>query len=243
MLRRKLPLAAVLLLAAFAQAYSQQAPAKPSDSKQSRRPEVTPPPVLAEDVPDRDTPERRAAAARYAELRRKLSKGERALDFTELRMAYTRTDEYKPYGEDMGPKRALLAALDAGRWDEVLEQSAKILESDYLDVNAHFGAYTAHARKGDAAEAEFHKYVFDGLINSIRGSSDGKSTARAFVVISVDEEHALLRFFGLRATGNQLIDEGGHTFNRIAAVDPETGKRFEYYFQVDKPFNWLGGAR
>ena len=219
MLRRMTPLALALLLFAHgAGAHSRQTPAQSGGAKAAQKP----------------------SAARYKELLAKLKKGERDVDFTELRMSFTESDEYSPYGGDRDARKAMFAALNAGDWDEALKQSAKILEKNYVDINGHFGAFVSSARKGEEERAQFHKYVFDGLIKSVQGGGDGRSMEKAFVVISTDEEYALLNVLGLRPMSQALMTGGGHKYDKFSAVDPETKKTYEFYFQIDKPFGWLG---
>jgi len=64
----------------------------------------------------------------------------------------------------------------------------------------------------------------------------------AFVVISTDEEYALFSALGLRVTAQALINEKGHNYDKMTAVDPKTNETLIYYFNIDKPFNWLGNS-
>lgn len=249
MFGRVLPLVALLLFAAHgAGVRAQQTPAKTGDPKEpqksedKQRPEATQTPQ-ATHAPA-ETPKQgaspKATAARYRELLEKLRKGERDVDFTELRMSYTETADYSPYGDDSETRQGMFEALDSGKWDDALKHSATILEKNYVDINGHFGAFAANMRKGDAEKADFHKYVFQGLLDSVRSGGDGKSMEHAFVVISTDEEYALLSFLGLRRTRQALMNKDGHAYDMLAAVDPETNQTYSFYFQIDIPFGWLG---
>lgn len=248
MFRKALPLVALLLFAAHgAGVRAQQTPAKTADPKgpqktqdrQKPEPTPAPPQKLEEDTP-KQVAQQKPSAARYKELLEKLKKGERDVDFTELRMAFTETEDFSPYGGDEEARNAMYAALNARKWDDAIKQSAKVLEKNYVDINAHFGAYIANTRKGDTARADFHKFVALGLVNSVRGAGDGKSMEQAFVVISTDEEYALLNILGLRPGGQSLMQGGGHAYDRLDAVDPKTNEKHEFYFQIDIPFGWLG---
>jgi len=63
--------------------------------------------------------------------------------------------------------------------------------------------------------------------------------ATAFVVISTDEEYALFNYLGLRPTDQALIKDKGHSYDKMTALDPKTNQSVVYYFNIDKPFNWL----
>jgi len=179
---------------------------------------------------------------RYEVLLEKLKNKDQSLDFKDLRLAYTETSHYSPYGSDKESQKAMFAAVKASQWDEVLKQSAAILDRNYLDINAHFSAFLANQGKGVSDKADFHRFVARRLLDSIRNSGDGKSTDTAFVVISVDEEYALFSSSGLRVTAQALVNEKGHNYDKMTAVDPKTNETLIYYFNIDKPFNWLGNS-
>lgn len=241
MFRKILPLFALLLFAAHGARVCAQEPQKPEDRQKpeaTQTPQATPKPA--------ETPKQGASqkptAARYKELLDKLKKGERDVDFTELRMSYTETEDFSPYGGDEDARAAMFGAMKAGKWDDALKHSAKILEKNYVDINAHFVSFAANKRKGDTARAEFHEFVVHGLLSSVRGDGDGKSMEKAFVVISTDEEYALLNLLGLRTTSQALMNDGGHAYDKLATIDPETKQTYVFYFQIDIPFGWLGRA-
>ena len=154
---------------------------------------------------------------RYEVLLEKLKNKDQSLDFKDLRLAYTETSHYSPYGSDKESQKAMFAAIKASQRDEVLKQSAATLDRNYLDINAHFGAFLANQGKGVTEKAEFHKFVARGLLDSILNSADGKSMDTAFVVISTDEEYALFSALGLRVTAQALINEKGHNYDKMTA--------------------------
>jgi Domain of unknown function (DUF4919) len=176
----------------------------------------------------------------YATLLERAKKGDKSVDFKELRLAYTETVQYKPYGADRASRQKMFDSLNAKEYAQALELADKILAGNFLDMNGQFGAFIAHRELGNADKAAYHKFLFDGLVNSVHKSGDGKSTSTAFVVISTDEEYVLLNWLGLRATGQSLIREDNHVFDLMKAVDRETNDAVSYYFNIDKPYNWLG---
>lgn len=224
---------AALLLALFA------LPARAQPQTTQKDPPAPPAPAAAARPAAQDQAQKDAA---YEALLKKLKGGDRAVDFKELRMAYAGSSGYSPYGGDREARQAMFAAINASQWDETLKQSAKILEKNYVDINAHFGAFVANNKKGVADKADFHKFVVKGLISSITDSGDGKSADKAFVVISTDEEYALLNFLGLRPASQALLNKGGHSYDMLTAVDPKTNEKQDVYFNIDKPFGWLGNS-
>ncbi len=175
----------------------------------------------------------------YETLLERVKKQDPAVDFKALRFAYTETKQYDPYGGSLDVRDAMFAALNAKENDKALEASAKLLASNYLDINAHFVAYAANKNLSRTQESDYHKHVFQNLLKSIIDSGDGKTLETAFVVISVDEEYTLFNFMSLLPAGQAKVEEKGHNYDKMTGKDLKTGKLVVYYFNVDKPFNWL----
>jgi hypothetical protein len=134
----------------------------------------------------------------------------------------------------------MFAALKAKEYEQALAPAEQILAKNFVELNAHFVAYVANRELVRTEKATFHKFMFDGLMKSITGSGDGKSAETAFVVISTDEEYVVLNFLGLRPAGQSLINQNGHSYDRMAANDSRANEAVVYFFNIDKPFNWLG---
>jgi hypothetical protein len=58
----------------------------------------------------------------------------------------------------------------------------------------------------------------------------------------LNEEYALFNFMGVRATVQALIEEKNHHYDKMTVTDPEKNQTITYYFNIDKPFNWLGNS-
>jgi len=175
----------------------------------------------------------------YDTLLERVKKQDPAVNFQELRLAFTETKQYSPYGGDSAPQKSMFAALKAKQYDQVLAFSEKILAANYLDINAHFAAYVANRELGRAEKADYHKDIFQKLLKSISDSGDGKTMETAFIVISTDEEYELFNFLGVRPNSQELIEDNGHNYDKMTVIDPEKNQKIIYYFNIDKPFNWL----
>ena len=178
----------------------------------------------------------------YDVLLEKVKKQDAAVNFQELRLAYTETKQYNPYGGDREMRTAMFAALTGKQYDQALLSSEKILAANYLDINAQLSAYVANRELGHAEKADYHKNIARKLLKSISDSGDGKTIATAFVVISTDEEYAMFNYMGVRPTAQALIEEQTHHYDKMTVTDPKTEREVIYYFNIDKPFNWLGNS-
>ena len=118
----------------------------------------------------------------------RLKSGDRTVDFTELRMAFTETDAYN--GMMMGIYRQLWNPLNAKDFEGALKVVDAVLLRNYAEPNAHMVASIAHAQLGRQMESQFHRFIADGLLRSIMSQGDGKTQETAYRVIDVSEEYA-----------------------------------------------------
>ncbi len=176
----------------------------------------------------------------FDDLLAKVKKDDRSVDFQQLRFAYTETAVYQPYGGVSDARKAMFTAMTAKDYEQVLQQSEKMLAANFLDINGQFGSYIANQQLGKTEKAAYHKYIVTSLLKSITDSGDGKSLDTAFVVISTDEEYALFNVLGLRPTNQALVADKDHHYDKMTAVNPKTEETVVYYFNIDRPYNWLG---
>ena len=195
---------ALSLTAALAQAGQEQAPAPP-------REQTTP-----------DT---------YAAIVERLNAGDRTVDFTRLRVAFTETPAYR--GIMMTAYQALWQPLAKGDFAQAIAVAEKVFAQNYAEPNAHMVASIAYLQTGQAQKAEFHRFVANGLLGSITASGDGQSEGTPYEVIDISEEYALLRSRNLqpKAVGSTFRTDG-QVLDTMTAVDPRTGSNSTIYFKV-----------
>jgi tetratricopeptide (TPR) repeat protein len=174
---------------------------------------------------------------KYQLLLEKAKAKDKTINFTELRNAFYESPDYHP-NTPMLTYRPLNAAIAQKNYEQALQIAESVFAKNFVEVNAHMAAQIAYQETGNAERAEFHKFMVDGLLNSIKSVGDGKTVATAFVVISINEEYGLIRSLGLRPIKQSLIQDKGHFYDAITVVDPQTNQESMLYFNVDKSFNW-----
>jgi Domain of unknown function (DUF4919) len=184
-------------------------------------------------------PFQETAADRYKSLVERVKKGDPSVDFLELRRAYADSPEYAGKG-DSEEANKMYEAFKRKDYAEVLKRAEKILDTDYVDIDAHHMAHLAYRELNDAEHARFHQAITRNLIQSILSTGDGKSQKTAMEVISTSEEYVILGVMGLRPGRQSLMSENGHQYDRLEAVDPETHLKVTLYFNVDRPMGHLG---
>jgi hypothetical protein len=177
---------------------------------------------------------------KYEALLEKVKAGDTTVSFKELRMAYTESQGYAPYGGDRESRKSMLSALNDNSYDKALEYAGNILKQNYLDITAHIVSSIAYNELKNPERAKYHRQIVDGLIQSILKSGDGKSLETAYVVISTDEEYALFNVLGLKAASQSLLHDKGHSYDKMDASNRKTNQTTTFYFNIDIPFNWLG---
>jgi hypothetical protein len=175
----------------------------------------------------------------YDVLLEQAKKADPKADFLKLRMAFTETASYKPYGRDRETQQKLAEALAKKEYARAIELGEMLLKTCYVDLDAHSALERAYTQLGKMEQAKLHRRVFDGLVQSILKSGDGKTTGTAYVVISTDEEYAVLGVLGIRKSQQALLGDKDQKFDRIDGVDQKSKERVTVYFNVTKPFTWL----
>jgi hypothetical protein len=167
----------------------------------------------------------------FQALLERVKKSDASVDFAKMRQLQTRLDDYSPYGDAEDHPFTL---LKAGNVEGAQALADRMLAANYLDLEAHFAAAEIAEKRKDEAAAAHHRYVIQGVLDSILKSGDGKSTQTAYVVVAISEEYALMGHFGLRVAGQSLInDDDGHSYDLLRGVDAEGKPGREVYFNID----------
>jgi hypothetical protein len=171
--------------------------------------------------------------ADYNTLVDKLKSGDTSIDFKALRIAYSQTRDYSPYGSDRDSQAAMFEAAKSKKYKDAIKEADKILKNNYVDMEAHITEAIAYRELGDTAKADLHKAIGNGLVNSVLNSGDGKSAKTAYVVISTGEEYTILRALGLRPASQSLDHIDGHTFDVMTGTNPKTNETVKIFFNID----------
>ncbi len=140
-----------------------------------------------------------------------------APDFLNLRTSYGDREDFNSLCEESRPLARMFSAANAADWITLVAIAETWLASCPVDLDAHFLIAIALSERGAESEAQHHVRWYQGLLESILASGDGRSAESPHVVISVSEEYSVLRAFRLEFQNQRLL-EGG-----IDAIAAETG--------------------
>jgi hypothetical protein len=232
--------AALTLLCAAAPAWAQATPSQ-TPTPQTPAPAATPQAPAAKPSPTPDAPKAKPSDAKkkYEALLEKAKRGEGAVDYGALRLAFFETEDYSPLA-GMMVYRPLWGLVGQSNWAEAVKLADSVLEKNYVDANAHMVAYIARRELKEEEKAALHRRWAEGLLESIKTGGDGKSPQTAWHVISISEEYAVLRSMNLNPVGQALVNDKGHSYDVMTVTDPQSRAESRFFFNVDKPFSAYG---
>jgi hypothetical protein len=173
--------------------------------------------------------------ANYDQLLARAKRGDATVDFQALRLAFTETPQYMPYGSPtLRFKEAMLTAFKSDDCVKATEEAERVINIAFVDIDAHLVADECYRRMGQTESANAHRAVSLGLVRSIQRSGDGKSPRTAYIVITVGEEYSLLKVLGYQPGQQFLIQEGAHWYDRLEVKNVNTGDEKKIYFNIDR---------
>jgi hypothetical protein len=180
-----------------------------------------------------------ASDAEYLELVNKAIAGEEPVDYTRIRQLYTGTSFYDPYGGDQAIKYMLQRAGQQIIYDKSPEAT-----QEYNTLLAqHFAHFRSHMQamemmdKGHipASQRALHQRALAGIVASIIGSGDGKSTQTAFKVIDPAEESLILKtYYHYQPSSQEFQQKDGHFWDVLKYQNPANDDAGAMYFNVDQ---------
>ena len=175
----------------------------------------------------------------YRQLLENAKRDPDKVDFTVLRMSYAQSSSYDPFRFDSEAHAILSQAMDKRDLTSALNALKRLLDAYYLDIHAHMLAVDIYESLRTEKKENFHMKFATGLLDSIMRSGDGTKFEKAFIVISTQEEYALLRVLNLEIIMQSLREDMSHQYDVFECPHPHTGKIIEVYFNVDLPMGWL----
>ena len=122
-------------------------------------------------------------------------------------------------------------------WEAMAASAAARLESCPVDIQFHLAMAFAMQKLGRDSEAKVHEAWYEGLIDSILASGDGRSSDSAFVTISIAEEYEVLSAFGFAPKSQSLTEDQR---DRFVVTDKEGNEHVIYFFPK---FHWYRLAK
>jgi hypothetical protein len=174
---------------------------------------------------------KRQPVSEYEGLRQRVIDGDRSVDLTALRFAYMESPQYRPYEPEILARDAALA-VEKGNLRKALTLANRILETEITNGWAHVVAAICHRELDHPMQADFHRFLWMGLYDSICQSGDGRSPETALTVITIEEEYFILDASELKFVKRKLVSDGEKYFDVMGVQGPEWDQVQECYFDV-----------
>lgn len=197
-------------------------------AQQPGKTDATKPPVE-----EKITIKSKVTKADYEDLLAKLKKGDTAINFAKMRLAYTETKDYAPYGGS-AERGEMYQAFRDDDFKKAMSAASKMLETNYVEVAAHFIAWKSKEQLGDKTTAETHKKIYDGLMAAIQ-QNDGLSEKTAMISIGIAEQYFVMGQMGFTRQSKALTQKDGSMFDVHTSVN-EAKETRKFYFNIDKVF-------
>jgi hypothetical protein len=155
--------------------------------------------------------------------------------FSLLRQAYSASPQFD-FGDVKSAveRRAMHDSISTGDFQTAVEKAALILDQQFADIDANLTSGLAYLKLGKPELSRRHQAIGTGLLKSIVDTKDGKSPEKAFEVITVAEEVAVLVSLALKPGNHGLLSQSNHVYDRLEAID-RNGAAQIIYFQIDRP--------
>lgn len=169
-------------------------------------------------------------------------KNEQSYDFFSFRMSYSRTKEYSPYSTDISDMhKRIRSSIENNNYHFALQIADSILLINYPDIRAHLYCGYIYKQLGDSVKSKYHYNIYNGLLESIFYSGDGKSPETAYITITTKEEYAFIEWLGLKFKAQELVIEDNYAFDLIETSDVESNDTYNIYFNITLAYNILDG--
>jgi hypothetical protein len=171
----------------------------------------------------------------FAQLVARAESGDETVDWGALRRAYLKSPAFDRARETkerrLELRKAMFAAMAAHDPAAVLARARETLDLLYVDLEAQKARAQACGLLKDTQCEKRGRHIELGLLRSIISSGDGLSCATAWQVVTVDEEHFVLRMNDEDWHRQTLVQEGNHVCDKMDVTD-EAGQPQTHYFGV-----------
>lgn len=153
-------------------------------------------------------------------------------DFLGMRLAYLKSNLLHPFGMDSRLKDSLYRAIDMKDFNKGEKLINSLLQNYFPVIPVQIWAEVFYSAKGDTVSAHKHARYYDELFRALLKSGDGFAAKTGYIPVDILEEYELLKVWQLSFTHQYLEHIDGHSFDRITANNPETGKEESIFFNI-----------
>jgi len=171
-----------------------------------------------------------------------------SVDFSILRLYYTDSDFYDPFGSEPADKLVNLAFEVVNTDNEEKKASAlsnynNVLYKHLANVGVLSQAIALTREHEELGNLDQLIKIRERLLENIRNSGTGLSLDAAFDIITMDEEFFLINSLGLELMHTENVQEGRTFYNMHSVYDPRKDAAFTLFVNINKPMEFLEKQR
>ena len=176
--------------------------------------------------------EQKAAEAKYDAFTARVQAGDLKVDWREFRVAAQIAHKDHAYNWVEGNTRAS-SEFQQGKYQEGLDEGIAMERENLANPLGHLIVFSGYKYLHKEPEAAREQAITNALIASITDSGDGRSPKTAYFTVSPIEDHLFMQMIlGVTSKSQSLVQQGGHAYDRIVAVDA-AGKERTIWFNTD----------
>jgi hypothetical protein len=180
----------------------------------------------------------------YANMVARVLQGDTSVDFRTFRIAGALRSGPHASRAEQAERAAFDNLLTYGNFQGALDSANRALDRNYASLMGHFDAMIACQALQKTEEAALHERLLNALIESIRTSGDGAGPQTAWFVVTIPEEYLFLnRVLGVTRKSQSLVNQGGHSYDRLEVIDSKTNETRYVWFNTDISLGIYGSTQ
>jgi hypothetical protein len=170
----------------------------------------------------------------YSEMLTQVRAGDMSVDFRAFRIAGALRSQPSASGKEQAERATFSNLLAFGNFQAALDSANRSLDRNYASLIGHFDAMIACRALQKTEGAAMHEELVNAMIASIQKSGDGTGPQSAWFVVTIPEEYLFLyRVLGVNRKSQALVQQDGHSFDRLEVIDPRTNQTRYVWFNTD----------
>lgn len=182
----------------------------------------------------------------YATLLKKFKKDYTSLGLDEYFMLYFGQSTQKGYNPYFDGSSAVFEDIDRlydrAQYEDAIKKGTALLAKNPLSVKGQLYVAACYYKLRNWEAYHEHINIYRSLIEAITSTGDGKSAAKAMVVVNVTDEYMAVNYLGYDADDHRVISHAGMKMDVIAGVNEnldEDLKHVDFYFNIDQAYSTL----
>ncbi len=165
-------------------------------------------------------------------------------DFGQFRRYYAGTEQYDPIGQTILKKLYALAftlenETNTAEVQKITDEYTTLINAHLANIEVITAAAGLSAQNSKLGDPDFFRWLRAGLLQSVMISGDGENLFRAYSVVTLAEETALLQNLPVKVLDVKTEQSGGVYYNMHLVEDAGHQKPYTIFVDVTVPMTRL----